>query len=79
MGCRGAVAVDLLSAGVAIAKMADKLSKGESVGSLFVTAPAQGEYELYLQAKREREAREEAEFEAAAVKAGKANAAGPAK
>ena len=72
MGCRGAVAVDLFSAGVAIAKMADKISKGASVGSLFVTSPTSSEYELYLQAKREREEREEAEFEAAAVKASKA-------
>lgn len=79
MGCRGAVAIDLLGAGVAIAKMADKISKGASVGSLFATTPNPSEYELYLQAKREREAREEAEFEASAVKASKAHASEPPK
>jgi len=79
MGCRGAVAVDLLGAAVAVAKMADKLSKGASVGSLLVTNPTPSDYELYLEAKRQREAREEAAFEAAAVKASKAEPAGAAK
>jgi hypothetical protein len=79
MGCRGAVAIDLLSAGAAIAKMADKISKGASVGSLFVTTPTPSEYELYLEAKRRREAREEAAFEAAAVKAAKTEKPVPAK
>ena len=79
MGCTGAVAGDLLGAAVAVAKMADKLSKGATVGSLLVTDPTPSDYDLYLEAKRQREAREEAAFEAAAVKASKAEAAGAGK
>jgi hypothetical protein len=48
--------------------MADRLSKGQEIGSMFETTPAKGEYQLYLEAKKEREAAE-------ADKAAKAKAA----
>jgi hypothetical protein len=49
--------------------MADRLSKGEEIGSMFVTTPEPTEYELYVAAKKRREAEE------AAAKAKKASAA----
>lgn len=58
MGCRGGVAVDFIGAGIAVAKMADKVSKGASVGSLLVTDPQPDEYQLYLALKKAREERE---------------------
>jgi hypothetical protein len=66
MGCRGTATIDLIGAGVALAKMADKVSKGASVGSLLVTDPQPDEYQLYLEAKRAREERQ-ADAEAAAA------------
>jgi hypothetical protein len=56
--------------------MADRLAKGQEVGSIFETTPASGEYALYREAKRKRE---EKEAEAAAAKAkAAAQAAQPA-
>ena len=69
MGCRGG-GINLLAAALTVAKMADRLSKGEEIGSMFITDPQPTEYQLYLEAKRRREAKE---TEAAA--AAKANAA----
>ena len=37
MGCRGGTGIDLLAAAATAAKMADRLSKGEEIGSMFVT------------------------------------------
>jgi hypothetical protein len=51
--------------------MANRLSKGEEIGSMFQTRPTSSEYQLYLQAKKQRE---EAEADKAA-KAAKAKAA----
>jgi hypothetical protein len=66
-GCSDA-GINLIAAAVTAAKMADKLSKGESVKSMFVTDPHPTEYQLYIQAKREREAKEEEAETSAAVK-----------
>ena len=68
MGCRGQPTIDVLTAAAALATMADRLSKGQEIGSMFETTPAKGEYQLYLEAKKEREAAE-------ADKAAKAKAA----
>lgn len=61
MGCRGQGVIDIPSAVVAAAQMAAKAAKGENVGEMFQTDKQLGEYELYLLAKAEREAREEEE------------------
>jgi hypothetical protein len=71
MGCRGQPTIDIFTAGAALATMADRLSKGQEVGSMFQTQPTSSEYQLYLQAKKQRE---EAEADKAA-KAAKAKAA----
>jgi hypothetical protein len=68
MGCRGQPTIDIVTAAAALATMADRLSKGQEIGSMFETTPAKGEYQLYLEAKKEREAAE-------ADKAAKAKAA----
>jgi hypothetical protein len=68
MGCRGQPTIDIVTAAAALAMMADRLSKGQEIGSMFETTPAKGEYQLYLEAKKEREAAE-------ADKAAKAKAA----
>jgi hypothetical protein len=69
MGCRGG-GINLIAAAMTVAKMADRLSKGEEIGSMFITDPQPTEYQLYLEAKRRREAKE-----AEAAAAAKANAA----
>jgi hypothetical protein len=59
-GCVFQPGINLLAAAATLAKMADRLSKGEEIGSLFVTDPQTSEYQLYLDAKKEREAKEAA-------------------
>ena len=72
--------INLLAAAATLAKMGDRLSKGEEIGSMFVTDPQPSEYQLYVEAKREREAKEAEKAKAAADKAkaaaAKAKAAG---
>ncbi len=70
MGCVGAGAgVNLLGAALTAAEMAARLATGKEIGSMFVTTPEPTEYQLYVEAKRRREARE---AEAAAVAKAKA-------
>jgi hypothetical protein len=66
--CMDAPMINLLAAAATAAEMADRLSKGQEIGSMFVTDPQPSEYQLYLEAKKEREAKE-------AAKAAKAKAA----
>ncbi|MEP6982097.1 MAG: hypothetical protein ABI853_00445 [Sphingomicrobium sp.] len=68
MGCRGQPMIDIFTAAAALATMAQRLSKGQEIGSMFQTQPTSSEYQLYLQAKKQRE-------EAEADKAAKAKAA----
>lgn len=68
MGCRGGAMINILSAVATAAEMAKRLSKGEEVGSMFITTPSSSEYQLYIEAKKRREAEE-------AAKAAKAKAA----
>jgi hypothetical protein len=63
MGCRGMIGINVLAAAATAAEMAARISRGEEIGSMFVTDPQKSEYELYVEAKRRREA---AEAEAAA-------------
>jgi len=60
MGCRGGGGINLLAAAMTAAEMARRAAKGENVGEMFITDPQPDEYQLYLQAKREREARDAA-------------------
>jgi hypothetical protein len=68
MGCRGVPTIDLLAAAVTAGKIADRLSKGQEIGSIFITDPHPSEYQLYLEAKKAREEKE-AEKKAVAEKA----------
>ena len=68
MGCRGQATIDVFTAVGALATMAQRLSNGQEIGSMFQTQPTSSEYQLYLQAKKQRE-------EAEADKAAKAKAA----
>jgi len=68
--------INLVAAALTAAEMADRLAKGQEVGSMFVTDPHPTEYQLYLEAKREREAKEAAKKAKAIAKA--ANAKGDA-
>ena len=65
MGCRGQVMIDAFTAAAVLATMAERLSQGQEVGSMFRTEPSSTDYQLYLQAKRDRE-------DAEATKAAKA-------
>ena len=66
-GCIATPGINIAAAAITLATMADRLSKGEEIGSMFVTDPQPSEYQLYKEAKARREA-EEAE-KAAKVKA----------
>jgi hypothetical protein len=59
--------INLIGAALAAAQMAERLAKGQEVGSMFVTDPHPSEYQLYQAAKARREA-EEAEKAAANAK-----------
>ena len=71
-GCPSA-GVNLMAAALTAAEMARRVASGQEIGSMFITDPQPSEYQLYLMAKRQREAREEAKAIAAAVKAAKAS------
>jgi hypothetical protein len=73
MGCRNGGGINLLTAALTAAEMAKRVAKGENVGEMFITDPQPDEYQLYREAKRAREARQEATAEAAKA----ATAAGP--
>ena len=71
-GCIGAnPGINLIGAALTAAEIAARLSKGQEIGSLFVTDPTPSEYQLYQEAKQAREAKE---AEAAAIAKAKAAA-----
>ena len=72
MGCRGGPTINLIAAAVTAATMAQRIAKGEEIGSMFKTTPEPTEYELYVEAKKRREAKE---AEAAAATKAKVEAA----
>ena len=59
MGCRGVPTINLIAVAATAAKIADRLSKGQEIGSVFQTEPHPSEYQLYLEAKKLREAKED--------------------
>lgn len=67
-GCPSA-GINLIGAALTAAEMAARLAKGQEIGSMFVTDPQPTEYQLYLEAKRRREAREAEARAAAGAKA----------
>ncbi len=50
--------VNLLAVALTAAQMAERLSKGQEIGSMFVTDPQMSEYQYYQLARKEREAQE---------------------
>jgi hypothetical protein len=62
----GQPGIDLLSAAMTAVTMAKRLADGKEIGSMFETEPQSSEYQLYVEAKRLREARE-AEAKAKAI------------
>jgi hypothetical protein len=50
--------INLIGAALTAGEMAERLAKGEEVGSMFVTDPHPSEYQLYQMAKERREAEE---------------------
>lgn len=75
MGCGPPAGINLIAAALTAAEMARRLSKGQEIGSMFRTDPQSTEYQIYLEAKRQREAKEAEVAVAAKVKAAKAAAA----
>jgi len=61
--------INLIGAAITAVTMAEKAAKGENVGDMFVTDPHPSEYQLYIMAKKRREAREAEEKAEARVKA----------
>lgn len=68
-GCQYA-GINLLGAALTAAQMAERVAKGQEIGSMFQTDPHPTEYQLYVEAKKRREAKEAA----AAAKAAQAKA-----
>ncbi|HUE79766.1 MAG TPA: hypothetical protein VMN38_09055 [Sphingomicrobium sp.] len=69
MGCTPGAGINLIGGAIVAATMVAKAIRGENVGSMFVTDPQTSEYELYAEAKRNREAKEAAAAAAAKAKA----------
>jgi hypothetical protein len=57
-GCIAAPTINLLAAAATAAEMAARLSRGQEIGSMFITDPQPDEYQLYKEAKAQREAEE---------------------
>ena len=69
MGCRGGPTINLIGAAMTAAEMAKRVAEGKEIGSMFKTTPEPTEYQLYLEAKHRREAKEAAAAAAAKPKA----------
>ena len=70
MGCRGKPTVDLIAVAAVAAEISDRMAKGQPVGPVFETTPSSSDYQYYLAAKKEREAKEaKAAADAAKAKA----------
>ena len=67
--CMNAPMINLLAAAATVGEISKRLSKGQEIGSLFITDPTPSEYQLYVEAKREREAQEAEKTKAATAKA----------
>jgi len=65
--CINAPMINLIAAAATAAEMAARLSRGEEIGSMFITDPHPSEYQLYLEAKAEREAKEKEQADKAAA------------
>lgn len=50
--------INLLAAAAPVTEISQRLSKGQEIGSIFVTAPQMSEYQYYQAARKEREAKE---------------------
>ena len=73
-GCSALKSLNIVNTALIAAQLLARAAQGESVGDMFKTQPEPTEYQLYLEAKRNREAREaevEAQIKAAAVEAAK--------
>lgn len=71
--------VNLVGAALTAAQMAERLAKGQEVGSMFATDPHPSEYQLYLMAKARREAEDAQKAALAKEKAAEAAQQGAAK
>jgi len=77
MGCRFGPSIDLVAAAAVLAKMAATASQGGDVGKMFETTPEMSEYQLYVEAKKRREAKQAADAAAKAKAAARAKAQAP--
>jgi hypothetical protein len=66
--------INLIGAALTAAQMAERLAKGQEVGSMFQTEPSPSEYQLYQMAKARREAQEAEKTAEEARKAAEAKA-----
>lgn len=73
-GCGPQAGINLVAAAVTAATMARRLAEGREIGSMFVTDPHPSEYQLYLEAKRRREANDAGRAAATLAKAREAEA-----
>ena len=78
IGCRGGQTFNIVGAAMAAANVIDKAVKDENVGQALATDPSHSEYQLYKEAKREREEKEAEKAAKAVSDAAKAKAAADA-
>ena len=69
--------INLIGMALTAAQMAERLAKGEEVGSMFVTDPHPSEYQLYQMANARREAEEAEKAAARKAKAAQEQASPP--
>jgi hypothetical protein len=73
-GCTGTPTINLLAVGMVLATMARRAATGGNVGEMFVT-PQKSEYDLYVEARARREAKEKAAAAAQLAEVARAQAA----
>jgi hypothetical protein len=66
--CTMGPAIDMFALAAVAGEISQRLAKGQEIGSIFQTEKAKGDYQYFLEAKKEREAKE-AEAQAKAAKA----------
>ncbi|MFL6737306.1 MAG: hypothetical protein ACJ8F4_09655 [Sphingomonas sp.] len=66
--------INLIGAALTAVEMAQRIAKGQEVGSMFLTDPHPSEYQLYMMAKSKREAEDAQKAAEAAVSKAKATA-----
>lgn len=78
MGCRDGAGINMVAAAITAVTMVERAVNGGNVGEMFITDPQPDEYQLYLEAKHAREAREAEQSAVLKAKAAAVQSSAPA-